>query len=273
VSIFFPYSLESGDHLVRRKLIAGNWKMNLNRAGAVALAQAVAEGQTRLASDVDLLVCPSHVYLDAVQTCFAAMGSMIAVGAQDVYFEPDGAFTGETSTKMLKDLDCRYVILGHSERRHILGETDALINRKVLAAISADLIPILCVGETLAEREEDKTEQIVDSQLTGSLRGISADQVANVVIAYEPVWAIGTGKTATPQQAQEVHALVRQWLNRHYNQATSERIQILYGGSVKPDNAGNLLSQPDIDGALIGGASLQADSFLAIANAAEVGVN
>lgn len=258
---------------MRRKLIAGNWKMNLNRAGAVALAEAIADGQSKLRPDVDLLVCPPSVYLDAVRHTLSETTSQVAVGAQDVYFEPDGAYTGEVSTAMLADLDCQYVILGHSERRHVIGETDSLINRKVAAALAAGLTPILCVGETLEEREAGKTEPIVAGQLTGSLQGISSNQIQKVVIAYEPVWAIGTGKTATPQQAQEVHALVRQWLKQHYNQSVADQIQILYGGSVKPDNAGNLLSQPDIDGALIGGASLKAESFLAIANAAEVGVS
>lgn len=254
---------------MRRKLIAGNWKMNLNRAGAVALAQSVVAG-ARVAAEVDLLICPPAVYLDAVR---AAAGDKLAVGAQDVYFEPDGAFTGEISTGMLKDLGCRFVILGHSERRHVIGENDALINRKLVASLAASLTPILCVGETLDEREADRTEQVVSSQLTASLAGLNGDQMAKVVIAYEPVWAIGTGRTATPEQAQEVHAQIRQWLAKHFSKSIADKIQILYGGSVKPDNAGNLLSQADIDGALIGGASLKADSFLAIASAVGVGVS
>jgi triosephosphate isomerase len=250
-------------------LIAGNWKMNLNRAGAVALAQSVA-GAASLAAEVDLLVCPPAVYLDAVR---GVVGNIVAVGAQDVYFESDGAFTGEISTSMLKDLGCRYVILGHSERRHVIGEKDPLINRKVVASLAAGLTPILCVGETLEERQADRTEQVVSSQLAGSLAGLNAEQMTKVVIAYEPVWAIGTGKTASPEQAQEVHAQIRQWLAGHFTRAVADRMQILYGGSVKPDNAGNLLSQADIDGALIGGASLKADSFLAIATAVGIAVS
>jgi triosephosphate isomerase len=257
-----------GDGVVRRKLIAGNWKMNLNRSGAIALAQAVVAG-ANFSAEADLLICPPAVYLDAVRS---VTGSKVAVGAQDVYFELDGAFTGEISTNMLTDLGCRYVILGHSERRHVIGETDTLINRKVVASLAASLTPILCVGETLAEREADRTEQVVSSQLKGSLAGLSAEQMAKVVIAYEPVWAIGTGRTATPEQAQEVHAQIRNWLTEHFSLSVADKIQILYGGSVKPDNAGNLLSQADIDGALIGGASLKAESFLAIANAVGVGV-
>jgi triosephosphate isomerase (TIM) len=258
---------------VRRKLIAGNWKMNLNRADAMALARAIAEGQPQLSTEVDLLVCPPSVYLDSVRSVLSERGSKIDLGAQDVYFEPDGAYTGEISTAMLRDLGCRYVILGHSERRQILGENDVLINRKVLAALAAELIPILCVGETLEQREAGRTTQLVVAQLEGSLRGIGGEQMNQMVIAYEPVWAIGTGKTATPDQAQEVHAVVRQWLSQQFSHSVAERVRVLYGGSVKPDNAGTLFSQPDIDGALIGGASLKADSFLAIANASEVGVS
>jgi triosephosphate isomerase len=244
--------------------------MNLNRAGAISLAQAIVAGASQIAADVDLLVCPPAVYLEAVRNVVA---ENVAVGAQDVYFETEGAFTGEISTSMLIDLGCRYVILGHSERRHVIGETDALINRKVAAALSAGLTPILCVGELLAEREADQTEQVVSDQLNGSLAGLTADQVQNVVIAYEPVWAIGTGRTATPEQAQDVHAQIRQWLTKRFSQSVADKIQILYGGSVKPDNASNLLSQPDIDGALIGGASLKADSFLSIAGAVGVGIS
>jgi triosephosphate isomerase (TIM) len=241
--------------------------MNLNRAGAISLAQAIVAGASQIAADVDLLVCPPAVYLEAVRNVVA---ENVAVGAQDVYFEAEGAFTGEISTSMLIDLGCRYVILGHSERRHIIGETDALINRKVAAALSAGLTPILCVGELLAERETDQTEQVVSDQLNGSLAGLTADQVQKVVIAYEPVWAIGTGRTATPEQAQDVHAQIRQWLAKRFSQSVADKTQILYGGSAKPENVSNLLSQPDIDGGLIGGASLKADSFLSIAGAVGV---
>ena len=251
---------------VRRPLIAGNWKMNLNRAEAVALARDLAAmgGVT----GTDVLLCPSNVYLDAVSA--AISGSGISLGAQDVYFEAKGAFTGETSTSMLADIGCTYVILGHSERRHVIGETDQLINKKVHATLAAGLTPVLCVGELLEDREAGKTKEVVKSQFEGSLAGLTDEQVRKAVIAYEPVWAIGTGKTASPGQAQEVHADLRKMLADRYNSETSEAVRILYGGSVKPENAADLMSQSDIDGALVGGASLAADSFAAIINAANV---
>jgi triosephosphate isomerase len=251
---------------VRRPLIAGNWKMNLNRADAVALARDLAAKGA--AADTDVLLCPSNVYLDSVSS--AISGSGISLGAQDVYFEAKGAFTGETSTAMLTDIGCTFVILGHSERRHVIGETDALINKKIHAALAAGLTPVLCVGELLEEREAGKTQEVVKSQFEGSLAGLTDDQVRKTVIAYEPVWAIGTGKTASPEQAQEVHADLRKMLTDRYNLETSDVVRILYGGSVKPDNAADLMSQADIDGALVGGASLDADSFAAIINAANV---
>jgi triosephosphate isomerase len=243
---------------MRRSLIAGNWKMNLNKADAVALAQGVAAAP----AECDVLICPSHVYLDAV--CAAVKDSSVAVGSQDVYFEAGGAFTGETSTDMLKDLGCQFAILGHSERRNVIGECDALINKKVHATLNAGLVAVLCVGELLEEREAGKTIDVVKSQFEGSLVNVTAEQMKNVVVAYEPVWAIGTGKTASPEQAQEVHADLRKIIASHYNQDVADSVRILYGGSVKPDNAAELMSQPDIDGALVGGASLKADSFAAI---------
>ncbi|MFT5303993.1 MAG: triosephosphate isomerase [Mariniblastus sp.] len=251
---------------MRRPLIAGNWKMNLNRADAVSLAQGVAAIEA--GADVDVLVCPSHVYLDSVANAVA--GSSVAVGGQDVYFEASGAFTGETSTSMLSDVGCTYVILGHSERRHVIGETDELINKKAVAALAAGLTPVICVGEQLEEREAGKTHDVVKSQFEGSLAGLTDEQIRKTVIAYEPVWAIGTGKTASPAQAQEVHADLRKMLADQYNSETSETVRILYGGSVKPDNAGDLMSQTDIDGALVGGASLKADNFEAIIKAANL---
>lgn len=252
---------------MRRPLIAGNWKMNLNRADAVALAKGLVDADT--SGDVDILVCPSNVYLDAVAN--AVSGSGISVGAQDVYFEGSGAFTGETSTSMISDIGCTFVILGHSERRHVIGECDKLINKKVLAALEAGLTPVLCVGETLEDREAGNTKKVVETQFDGSLAGLTEDQIRKTVIAYEPVWAIGTGKTASPEQAQEVHADLRKLLAERYNSGTSDVVRILYGGSVKPANAGELMSQADIDGALVGGASLKADSFAAIINATGVG--
>lgn len=251
---------------MRRPLIAGNWKMNLNRAEAVELARGLASGE--LGSESDVLVCPSYVYLDSVSS--AVSGSGIALGAQDVYFEAQGAFTGEVSTSMLADIGCTFVILGHSERRHVMGETDQLINQKVHAALAAGLTPVVCVGELLEEREAGQTHDVIKSQFEGSLAGLSEEQIEKVVIAYEPVWAIGTGKTASPDQAQEVHADLRKMLQEQYNSAVSEVVRILYGGSVKPGNAGELMSQADIDGALVGGASLDVESFTAIINASGV---
>lgn len=246
---------------MRRPFIAGNWKMTQNRASSVALAAGIAKAIESI-EGVDVAVCPPFGYIDAVVE--ATKGSKVKVGAQNCYFEPDGAFTGETSTAMLLDLGCTYVVLGHSERRHILGETDELINKKVKAALAAGLIPILCVGETLPEREGNKTLEVIRTQFNGSLAGISADDMKKIVIAYEPVWAIGTGKTATPEQAEEVHLDLRNILKECYNGEVAETVRIQYGGSVKPDNAAELLSQPNIDGALVGGASLKVDQFMGI---------
>jgi triosephosphate isomerase len=246
---------------MRRPFIAGNWKMNLNRASAVALAEGVAKRAETL-QGVDLAVCPPSCYLDAVGRAIA--GSKVALGAQNMYHEREGAFTGELSAAMLCDLGCKYVILGHSERRHILGETDAAVNRKVHAALAAGLLPILCVGETLAEREAGQTLQVIRRQFDGSLAGVSVQQMAQLVIAYEPVWAIGTGKVATPQQAEEVHLDLRKLLVDRYNQQVADTVRIQYGGSVKAENAAELLGQADIDGALVGGASLEAAQFMGI---------
>lgn len=249
---------------MRRPLIAGNWKMNLDRAGSVGLASGIAAASVNEGTDV--LVCPPFVYLDSVSGALA--NSAVLLGAQDVYCKTEGAYTGETSTGMLLDLGCKYVILGHSERRNVIGEKDDLINQKVHAALAAGLLPILCVGELLEQREAGQTAEVVKSQFLGSLAGVSAEQMGQIVIAYEPVWAIGTGKTATPDQAQEVHADLRKLVEDHYNAGLAENIRILYGGSVKPANASELMAQPDIDGALVGGASLKADSFAAIIDAA-----
>jgi triosephosphate isomerase (TIM) len=244
-----------------RKLIAGNWKMNTRFASAIALAQNIV-ARAEEVGNVDLLVCPPSVYLTAVAG--ALRGSPVALGAQNMYHEADGAFTGEISAAMLKDVGCSYVILGHSERRHILGETDAEVNKKTLAALAAGLTPIVCVGELLSEREAGQTATVIKRQFEGSLAGVSADEIEKVVIAYEPVWAIGTGKVATPEQAEEVHADLRRLLTERYNERSAAKVRILYGGSVKPSNAAELLAQPNIDGALVGGASLKADDFLGI---------
>lgn len=248
---------------MRKKFIAGNWKMNLDGAGAKALASGLKE---RLGSmkpgAADIAVCPPFVYVAAVAEVLA--GSAIQVGAQNLYFEANGAFTGEISGSMLKDIGCRYVILGHSERRHILGETDAVINRKLKTALACGLEPIFCIGELLQERETSQTEAVLERQIRQGLAGITAEQMAHITIAYEPVWAIGTGKTATPQQAQEAHAFTRKILAELYGRSAAETIRIQYGGSVKPDNAAELLRQPDVDGALVGGASLKVNDFVGI---------
>src|SRR6476659_9581338 len=248
-----------------RKLIAGNWKMNTDRATAIKLARAIV-GRAGMHSAVDFLVCPPFVYLSAVNEVLKC--SKVALGAQNMYHEANGAFTGEISAAMLLDVGCSHVILGHSERRHILKETDADVNKKTLAALKAGLVPIVCVGELLAEREAGQTAAVIRRQFEGSLEGVSAADIAKTVIAYEPVWAIGTGKVATPQQAADVHADLRKLLRERYNNESAEKVRILYGGSVKASNAGELLAQPNIDGALVGGASLNADDFLGIAAAA-----
>jgi triosephosphate isomerase len=248
---------------MRRTLIAGNWKMNLDRAAGVALARGVAERAADVLPDVDLLVCPPSVYLAAVADALAV--TRVAVGAQNMYHEQSGAYTGEISPTMLLDVGARYVILGHSERRHILGETDRDVNRKTLAALAWGLVPIVCVGELLEEREAGQTADVIRRQFSGSLADVSADQIQRSVIAYEPVWAIGTGKVATPDEAEEVHADLRSLLAERYNDQVAGTVRILYGGSVKPSNAGELLAQPNIDGALVGGASLKVDDFLGIA--------
>jgi triosephosphate isomerase (TIM) len=250
---------------MRRKFIAGNWKMNTTRAEAAALASAVAlkVGGT---SAVDVAVCPPSLYLDPVVQ--AVKASAVTVGAQNCYHEPKGAFTGEISPAMLKDIGCTYVILGHSERRQIFKESNQDANRKVLAALAAGLGPIVCVGETLQQRQANQTAAVVREQIEGSLAGLSADQMLKIVIAYEPIWAIGTGVVATPQQAEDVHADLRRLLETRYNSQVASAVRIQYGGSVTADNAASLLGQPNIDGALVGGASLKADGFLAIIAAA-----
>ncbi len=250
---------------MRRPLIAGNWKMNMDRSGGVALAKGVAERAGEV-PNVDLLVCPPSVYILPIAE--AVKGTKLAVGGQNMHFEASGAFTGEVSAAMLLDVGAKYVILGHSERRHIFKETDADVNKKTHAALAAGLVPILCVGELLDEREAGKTAQVIATQFNGSLAGVTPEQIERTVIAYEPVWAIGTGKVASPQQAEEVHADLRSLLAKRYNEAVAAKVRILYGGSVKASNAGELLGQPNIDGALVGGASLKVDEFLGIAKGA-----
>jgi triosephosphate isomerase len=246
---------------MRQKLVAGNWKMFTNTATARQLAAAIVKGlgnETR----VRVAVCPPFPYLIPVGEVLR--GSAVALGAQNAYSEKEGAFTGEVSPVMLADCGCTFVILGHSERRHKLGESDAFINRKVHAALAAGLQVILCVGETLEERQANRTEQVLETQLAGSLAGLDAAALAKVVLAYEPVWAIGTGQIATPDQAQQAHAFLRSRVAAKFGDAAAQALVILYGGSAKPDNVASLLHQPDVDGGLIGGASLNADQFLTI---------
>jgi triosephosphate isomerase len=252
---------------MRTLLIAGNWKMNPpSRSEAVALAEAVKVG-VGTAVNVHVVLCPPSVHLGAVDAVLE--GSPIGLGGQNMHWEPGGAYTGEISGAMLVDAGCTHVILGHSERRHGLGETDAQVNAKLFAALGSHLIPIVCLGETQEERLRGETEAVLTTQLAGSLAGLSPDQMAGTVLAYEPVWAIGTGLTATPEQAQSAQALIRGRLSEQFGEATAARVVVQYGGSVKPENAAELLACPDIDGALVGGASLKANDFLAIFRAGQ----
>ena len=250
---------------MRTPFVAGNWKMNLTREQAVQLAGDVATGLGNT-HGVEVAVCPPSIYLDAVHHAVAE--SRVGVGAQNMYFEPPGAYTGELSGSMLVDVGCRYVIIGHSERRALLSETDAAVHKKLKAALACGLIPIVCVGETLEQREAGTTGDVIRQQFAGGIAGIPEDQIGRLVLAYEPVWAIGTGQVATPAQAEEVHADLRSLLEKEYNHQLAQAIRIQYGGSVKPSNAAELMAQPNIDGALVGGASLAADSFLEIIKAA-----
>jgi triosephosphate isomerase len=251
---------------MRALFVAGNWKMNpTSTEAAVALAEAVKVGVGQ-ESAVRVAICPPSVYLARLDEVVA--NSPIGLGAQNMHWERDGAYTGELSGPMLLEAGCTHVILGHSERRHGLGETDETVNRKLKTAPAVGLIPIVCVGETRGQREAGTTETVVAEQLGGSLAGIAAEAMVGVVLAYEPVWAIGTGLTATPAQAQEVQAFIRGWLGTRFGPATAARVIVQYGGSVKAENAHDLLACPDIDGALVGGASLKATDFLGIVAAA-----
>ena len=254
----------------RKPLIAGNWKLNKTIKESLELVTLL----KRKLSDVqavDMVVCPPYTALSDVSEIL--MESPICLGAQDVYWEEKGAFTGQVSSSLLKDAGATYVIIGHSERRQFFNETDETVNKKTKAALKADLLPIVCVGETLEEREANKTFQVIEAQLKGGLTQFSSQEISKIVIAYEPVWAIGTGKVATPQQAEEVHAFIRSHIEKTFGPEVSKNIRILYGGSVKPDNISTLMNEADIDGALVGGASLQADSFADIVkNATSVSV-
>jgi triosephosphate isomerase (TIM) len=252
---------------MRTLLIAGNWKLNpTTTEGAVSLADAVKTG-VGTATDVHVALGPPFVFLSRIDQVLE--GSPIGLAAQDMFWETAGAFTGEVSGAMLVDVGCTHVILGHSERRHGMGETSAQVNKKLKAALDAKLIPIVCVGELKEERLAERTEAVLLEQLSGSLADLTPEQAAGVILAYEPVWAIGTGLTATPEQAQAVHAFIRGWLAQTFGAATAARVVVQYGGSVKPDNAAELLACPDIDGALVGGASLKATDFLAIIKAGQ----
>ncbi len=250
---------------MRKKVIAGNWKMNNDLNGTVSLISELKKGVNEQTKAV-VIVCPPFTSLETTQTLLK--DSLIKFGAQNMYFEENGAFTGEVSASMLKSIACEYVILGHSERRTIFGETDQVINKKIKTAIKHNLKPIFCIGETLEEREKGITFEVCERQVRFGLEGLTESELENLIIAYEPVWAIGTGKTATKEQAQEVHAFIRQLVSKLLSTSFAEKLVIQYGGSVKPENANELLSQPDIDGALVGGACLKADSFLKIVDAA-----
>jgi triosephosphate isomerase len=241
--------------------------MNLDRAGAIALATDVARHAAGK-RDVDVAAFPAFVHLDAVQTALAAENLVLTVGAQDAWHEPDGAFTGEVSLAMLADLDIRWLLTGHSERRHVIGESDELVGAKTAAGLAAGCTVVLCVGETIEQREAGETDAVNARQLDAGLKDVSPDQTDRLIIAYEPVWAIGTGKTASPADAQAAHAAVRAWLAQRFDDRTAQTIRILYGGSVKPGNAGELFGQEDVDGGLVGGASLKAGDFAGILDAA-----
>jgi len=250
---------------MRKPFVAGNWKMHGSKASILSLVTGL-NSQAEQFENVDVAVCPPAIYIDYANRTLAGNG--VFVGAQNIAEEPiQGAYTGEVSVEMLKDFDCSYVILGHSERRAIYGETNQEVAAKVKVALAANVTPILCVGETLEERESGVMEQIIATQLDAVLDAVGIDAFADVVIAYEPIWAIGTGVTASPSQAQEVHAFIRGKL-AGLDPAVAEKVIIQYGGSVKPDNAKELFGQADIDGGLIGGASLNADDFIAICKAA-----
>jgi triosephosphate isomerase len=250
--------------MARTKFVAGNWKMNTNKASAVELARAVAKGAP--SSGVEVGIAPPFVYLSEVASAIA--GSPVLVGAQDAYFEKNGAFTGEISIEMLKDVGAKFVLTGHSERRHVIKEPSELVAKKAAAVYAGGLTLVHCVGEKIDERDAGRTFAVVQSQLE-EINPQTTPAPPRLVIAYEPVWAIGTGRNATDEQAQEVHAFIRGFIAKRWNKDFADAVRIQYGGSMKPENAKGLLGQPDVDGGLIGGASLKPDSFLAIVNAAK----
>ncbi|RMF97605.1 MAG: triose-phosphate isomerase [Candidatus Schekmanbacteria bacterium] len=246
---------------MRKTIIAGNWKMHMTIPEAISLVEGIAE-KCSDADNVEIIVAPPYTALYAVHQKIA--DTKIKLSSQNIFWEEKGAFTGEISPLMLTDAGCSHCIIGHSERRQYFGETDETVNKRLKAAYSHNLIPILCIGETLEEREAEKTFEVIEKQLNGALNDIDKETFANTIIAYEPVWAIGTGKTATPDQAQEVHSFIREKIEKKYGGEVSENTSILYGGSVKPENISGLMAEADIDGALVGGASLKVDSFASI---------
>jgi triosephosphate isomerase len=244
---------------MRKKIIAGNWKMNKTGTEAASFAREL-KIKTLNINRTEIVVCPPYIAIVPVYEILKE--SRVKIGAQNVHWEPSGAFTGEVSAEMIEQAGCKYVIIGHSERRQYFGETDQSVNKKIIQTLTTSICPIVCVGETLQQREAGKTKNVVKDQITAGLAGLSIDQMKRLVLAYEPVWAIGTGVTATPAQAEEVHHFIRELLAELFNSQIADSAQILYGGSVKPDNAKELLSQHNIDGGLIGGASLKVDSFV-----------
>lgn len=246
---------------MRKPIIAGNWKMYKTVAEAVQLVDGL-KCQLREEKEVEVVVCPPFTAI--LKVAEALKGSNIKYGAQDLFWEDEGAYTGEVSPKMLKDLGCSYCIIGHSERRTYFGETNESVNKKVKAALKYEIIPIMCVGERLEERDKGKTFDVVKDHVEGGLKGLAKNDVLNVVIAYEPVWAIGTGRNATPEQAQEVHKYIRELLKSSYDEEISSQVRIQYGGSVKTDNIRGIMNGEDVDGALVGGASLKLDDFVEI---------
>jgi triosephosphate isomerase len=247
---------------MRKRIVAGNWKMNMNHEEGAALAKALTDGIAGKAVSCEIVVFPPFTAIAAVAG--ALEGSAVSLGGQDLFYEDAGAFTGEISGPMLRDLGCSHVLVGHSERRHIIGEGSGILAKKVRAALRVGLTPIFCVGELLDEREEGRATEVVAAQIQEGLAALGGDDINRTVIAYEPVWAIGTGKTATPQDASEMHAVIREILKRIFSKGVAEEMPILYGGSVKPDNAARLMGAPGVDGVLVGGASLDAPSFIDI---------
>jgi triosephosphate isomerase len=247
---------------MRKKVIAGNWKMNKDLNDSVKFAKELKFKVLNVSDHIKIVICPPFTSLSAISEIIK--GSKIGLGAQNMHYEDEGAYTGEICAKMIKSTGCQYVILGHSERRTYFSENDELINKKVKKALQCDLIPIVCVGETLSEREQGRTTQIIEEQISGTFKDLHAPDINKIIIAYEPVWAIGTGKNATSGQAQEIHFFIRKTIAGLSNNQIAENIEILYGGSMKPENSAELLKQPDIDGGLIGGACLKSETFLGI---------